>query len=126
MVSSSTSPGETPWHWYHYFNFDFWNSPTKPGLLQTHRQVDVRLLELAGKLIIRQPSTQTLKKIIRTVQNPKVKVFVASIDVTTDNKAIKQFKNSVGRVAGGLILKEHQKTTEMTLAEILHMDAESQ
>ena len=39
--------------------------------------------------------------------------------------AIKQFKNSIGRVAGGLILKEHPKATDMIIAEILQMDAES-
>ena len=126
MVSPSKSPGETLWPWEYYFNFNFWNSPTKPGSLQTHQQVDVRLIELAGKLIIRQPSALTVKKIIRTVQNPQVKVFVASIEVTTDNEKLKQFKNSIGRIAGGLILKEHKKETESITAEILHLDAESQ
>ena len=40
--------------------------------------------------------------------------------------AIKQFKNSIGRVAGGLILREHPKATEMIIAEILQMEAGSQ
>ena len=60
------------------------------------------------------------------MQNPQVKVFVASIEVTTDNEKLKQFKNSIGRIAGGLILKEHKKETESITAEILHLDAESQ
>ena len=59
------------------------------------------------------------------MQNPKVKTFVASIDITTDNGAMKQFKNSIGRAVGGLILKEHQKATELITAEILHMGVES-
>ena len=59
------------------------------------------------------------------MQNPKVKTFVANIDVTNDNGAMKQFKNSIGRAVGGLILKEHQKETEFITAEILHMGVES-